>query len=340
MVLESILIFIVTLILIRFFIYCAPKIGFMDIPNVRSMHKCIEPRGAGICIYLAVVMVDPWFNFALILEHYPIFLATFLVFIIGVLDDYHGISPKTKLIVISLSALLAYFDGIYISSLGNLFGTEISLGWFDLPFTIFAIVGLTNALNLIDGLDGLAGSIGIVILSALFSIGYIHDDTIIMMASSVFIAGLLAFMFYNWNPASVFLGDSGSLVLGFIIGLLLTKSATYIHPVTVLFIVAVPLMDTIIVMVRRKVQGKSMFEADKTHLHHVFFYFFDQDIKTTVIFLSVLQAIYSIIALFVVENTNQTMSLILFCFNVVLWYFVSSEMLRGQIADANSREDR
>lgn len=339
MVLEFILIFIVALILIKFFIHFAPKMGFMDIPNERSMHTCHEPRGAGMGIYLAIVLVDPWFNFTLLVDHYLIFLAIFLVFIIGVLDDYHGISPKTKLIVIALSALLAYFDGIYISSLGNLFGSNVSLGWFDLPFTVFAIVGLTNALNLIDGLDGLAGSIGIVILSALFSIGYIHDDAIMMMASSIFIAGLLAFMVYNWNPASIFLGDSGSLVLGFVIGLLLTKSATYIHPVTVLYIVAIPLMDTIIVMVRRKWQGKSMFEADKTHLHHVFFYFFNQDIKTTVIFLAILQAIYSIIALLIVENINQTMSLVFFCLNIILWYFVSSEMLRGQIVDANSKED-
>jgi UDP-GlcNAc:undecaprenyl-phosphate GlcNAc-1-phosphate transferase len=215
----------------------------------------------------------------------------------------------------------------------------MSLGWFALPFTIVAIVGFTNALNLIDGLDGLAGSISIVILSTLFMIGHDNGDDFMMMLSGSFIAALLAFMVYNWNPASIFMGDSGSLVLGFVIGLLVIKSASYVQPVSVLFIIAGPLLDTIIVMFRRMRQGKSMFIADKTHIHHVLFNFFNHDAKRTVIFLSILQLTYSVTGLLIVDSADQTMSLVLFALNASILYFVFSGMLRRQtVFDKQTKE--
>ena len=330
MILEFILIFIVALVLIKLIIKNALRLGLVDVPNERSMHTRHHPRGAGIGIFLAVAIVDPFFDFALLTDHYLVCLATLFVFIVGVLDDHQDTSPNTKFIVLAIAALMVYFDGIAVTTLGTLFGFEITLGWFSLPFTLFAIVGFTNALNLVDGLDGLAGSLSIVILTALFSIGYTSGDYFMMLLSGSYIAGLLAFMVYNWNPASIFMGDSGSLVLGFIIGLLVIKAATHIHPVTVLFIIAIPLMDTIIVMVRRKRQGKSMFEADKTHLHHVLFNFFNQDVKRTVVFLAILQSVYSITGLLIVDSGNQSLSLVLFGLNTIILYFVFTEMLRRQ----------
>lgn len=330
MLFELFLIFIVALVLIKLIIKNALKLGLVDVPNERSMHTRHHPRGAGIGIFLAVAVVEPFFNFTLLLDHYLTCLAVLSVFVVGVLDDHQDTSPNTKFFVMAFAALLVYFDGIYVSSLGNLFGFDVTLGWLALPFTVFAIVGFTNALNLIDGLDGLAGSVSIVILSTLFIIGYDNDDTFMMMLSGSFVAALFAFMVYNWNPASIFMGDSGSLVLGFVIGLLVIKSASYIHPVTVLFIIAVPLMDTIIVMLRRKRQGQSMFTADKTHLHHILFKFFNQDVKKTVIFLVILQAVYSITALQIVESADQTMSLVLFGLNAIILYFIFSGMLRRQ----------
>jgi len=329
-ILEFILIFVIALVLIKLIIKNALKLGLVDVPNERSMHTRHHPRGAGIGIFLAVAIVDPLFDFVLLMEHSLTYLAILSVFIVGVLDDHQDTSLNTKFFVMAFAALLVYFDGIYVSNLGVLFGIEIDLGWFALPFTLFAIVGFSNAVNLIDGLDGLAGSVSIVILSALFSIGYSNDDLFMMAISGSFTAALLAFMVYNWNPASIFMGDSGSLVLGFIIALLVIKAVSYIQPVTVLFIIAVPLMDTIIVMVRRKRLGKSMFMADKTHLHHVLFNFFNRDVKRTVIFLTILQAGYSLTGLLLVESGNQTMSLVLFGLNTIILYFVFSEILRRQ----------
>jgi len=339
MLLEFSLIFLVSLLLIKLLVVNALKLGLLDVPNARSMHLRHHPRGAGIGFFLAVALVEPFFHFHLLFDYFPTLAAVFMVFAVGVFDDYRDPPPITKIIVTAVGALLVYFDGIYVGSLGTLFGMELQLGWFALPFTLFAIVGFTNALNLIDGLDGLAGSVSIVMLGALFSIGYSNDDALMMTMSGAFIAGLLAFLLYNWNPASIFMGDSGSLTLGFVIGVLVIKAAAYVQPVTVLFLIAIPLMDTIIVMVRRKVHGKSVFAADKTHLHHVLFNIFNGNSKKTVLFLATLQAIYSITALQIVDNADETLSLLLFALNVVAMYFVFSELLRRQNLRESDEEE-
>jgi len=137
----------------------------VDIPNVRSTHSDHTPSGAGIGFYLAVALVLPFFYFDLILSYIWTCIAIFLVFIIGVLDDHHDTSPNTKFFVIMFSTVLLYLDDIVIGNIGIFFGFELSLGWFAIPFTMFAVVGFTNALNLIDGLDGLSATISIVILS-------------------------------------------------------------------------------------------------------------------------------------------------------------------------------
>ena len=340
MYIELAIIFIVALIFIKLIIINAVKLGLVDVPNDRSMHTRHHPRGAGIGIFLAVAVVDPCFDYYLMMEHYLICLAVMGVFIVGVLDDHQDTSPNTKFIVLAIASTLVYFDGIAVNSLGVLFGFDITLGWLAFPFTVVAIVGFTNALNLVDGLDGLAGSLSIIILTSLLSIGYTYDDTFILVISASFIAALLAFMVYNWNPASIFMGDSGSLVLGFVIGLLVIKASAYVHPVTILFLIALPLIDTIVVMVRRKRHGKSMFEADKTHIHHIFYNFFNQNIKKAVVFLAILQAGFSITGLLVVDAADQSISLVLFGLNLIVFYFLLSGMLERQVVIDNACRDK
>ncbi len=339
MFLELSIIFILTLVVTKIIINNALKLGLVDVPNSRSMHTRHHPRGAGIGFTLAVMLVEPFFHFHLFFEHFLTFGAILAVFVVGVLDDKQDTRPNTKFIVIALASAAVYFDGIGVSTLGTLFGVEMNLGWLALPFTIFAIVGFSNALNLIDGLDGLAGSLSLVMLGALFLIGYEFNDPFMMMLSGGFIAALFAFMLYNWNPASIFMGDSGSLVLGFVIGLLVIKAAAYVQPVTVLFLIAVPLLDTIIVMVRRKRHGKSICTADKTHMHHVLYGFFNKDIKRTVVYMAMLQATYSITGLLIVDGADQTMSLLLFVLNIIILYAVFSGMLhRQQIIDSKCKK--
>ena len=330
---EFISIFILSYLLIRQLRQYAPKLGLIDIPNDRSTHVDHTPRGAGIGFFLAAAIVLPFFHVEVMLQYAWTFAAIFAVFIVGVLDDHHDTVPRTKFVVLFVSSLLLSFDGLLIDDVGTFFGLHISMGWFALPFTIFAVTGFTNALNLIDGLDGLAGSISLVILAAFFIVGYQHDDAFMMMLSMAFIAALAAFLVFNWHPASIFMGDSGSLTLGFVISLLAVKSLDYLPTVSILFIAALPIFDTLIVMTRRKLRGRSMFSADRCHMHHIVRHFFMEDTRKTVLFFAVLQAIYSLTGLQMDKNTDEGSLLILFILNTVMLYLALGAMIKRQKRD-------
>lgn len=323
-------VFVLTLILIKIVILKAPDWGLMDIPNKRSEHTRHTPVGAGIGFYLATAIVTPLFYFDLVSEYWLTLLAVFLVFVVGVLDDHKDTSPKTKFVVLAIASVMLCFDDIFIDHVGIYFGIPVSLGWFAFPFTVFAVVGFTNALNLIDGLDGLAGSISLVTLSAFFYLGYEHCDEFMMIISGVFISALLAFLIYNWNPASIFMGDSGSLTLGFVISVLAIRSLEYIPAVSVLFIAAIPLLDTFVVMIRRKRNKKSMFSADKCHIHHLLHHFFNKDTKKTVIFLFILQSIYSLIGVQLEKSIEQSIPMVLFILNVAFVYMLLDRMIQKE----------
>ncbi|GIT98121.1 glycosyltransferase family 4 protein [Sulfurovum sp. TSL1] len=326
-------IFILSLVFVGLVKHYAADLGLIDVPNERSIHRNNTPRGAGIGFYLAIAFVLPVFYFDVILSYTWTCTAILLVFIVGLLDDHRDTSPNTKFFVIMLSTVLFYFDNIVVDHLGTFFGFEFSLGWFALPFTLFAVVGFTNALNLIDGLDGLAATVSIVILGSFFAVGTMHDDLFMMIMSGAFISALLGFLVFNWHPSSIFMGDSGSLTLGFTISILAIKSLAYLPTVSILFIAAIPILDTVVVMVRRKIKGKSMFCADRCHIHHILRHFFAEDTRKTVLFLGVFQTIYSLTGLQLERDMDEGVLLILFVLNVVLLYMFLAAMIKRQKRD-------
>lgn len=166
-----------------------------------------------------------------------------------------------------------------------------------------------------DGLDGLASVVSIVMLVTFLAIGLEHNDELLISLSSFFITTLLAFLLFNWHPAKIFMGDSGSLTLGIVISILAIHAIQYITPASVLFIIALPLLDTFIVMTRRIQRHQSPFKADKNHLHHLLFNV-KGDIRYTVMILGMMQAIFSIIG-YQVSQANNLLSLVLF---VLLFY--------------------
>ena len=336
-ILALVTVFIITFIFIKIIIEFSDKLGLVDIPNERSSHKKVIPRGAGIAFGSAFFLTFLIFKFNIFINHWLTFLAIFFVFLIGILDDHKDTEPKTKFYVIIVSGVLLYFDNIYIASLGTFFGYELWLLPFAIPFTIFAIAGFTNALNLIDGLDGLAASISIVILSTLFYIGYKNNDLLMIYICSFTISSLVAFLFLNWNPAKIFMGDSGSLFLGFVISVVTIISLKYIHPVAGLFIVAIPVMDTIIVMIRRMRKKQSPFSPDKTHIHHILLIFFQKNVKTTVLFLILLQILFSLAGLMLGLNSQiigetvvSLMAFLAFIGLMVVFYMIFTGMYRRQ----------
>jgi UDP-GlcNAc:undecaprenyl-phosphate GlcNAc-1-phosphate transferase len=330
MLLELLVIFILSFLFIKLLTHYAPRLGLIDIPNERSTHTRRTPRGAGIGFFLAVMIVVPFFHFVLVQNYSWVVLAILLVFIVGVLDDHNDVTPRAKFIVMAISTILISVDKLVITDIGTLFGFHVTLGPLSLPFTVFAVLGFSNALNLIDGLDGLAGGISIVILGSFFVIGYQHNDEFMMVFSGSFVAALLAFMIFNWHPASIFMGDSGSLMLGFAITTVSIKALEYVPPVAILFLTALPIIDTVVVIMRRKRTGRSIFSADQCHLHHILREFFEGNTRKTVIFLIVLQAVYSLTGLQFSKNHDDGILLVLFMLNIVIVYLYSASMIRRQ----------
>jgi UDP-GlcNAc:undecaprenyl-phosphate GlcNAc-1-phosphate transferase len=330
MLYTFVLVFLLTILFIRVIRNNAKKWNLIDVPNERSTHKTYTARGAGIAFYLAVMLVVPFFYFDLIVAYIWTTLAIFLIFLIGVIDDFTSTSPRTKFIFIIVSTIFLSFDHIMITQLHTFFGFDITLSWFALPFSIFVVSGFTNALNLIDGLDGLAATISLVILTTFFYLGYRYNDMFMMLLSGVFMATLLAFLLYNWYPASIFMGDSGSLLLGFVISILAIKSLSYIPPISILFLGALPIIDTLVVMIRRKKAGRSFFSADSCHMHHLCKTLFANSTPKTVLFLGMIQIIYSIIGLQLSLEVNQGWILVLFIVNILCSYIVFDKMIEKQ----------
>jgi UDP-GlcNAc:undecaprenyl-phosphate GlcNAc-1-phosphate transferase len=323
-------IFILSFVFIKLIIRYAPSLGLIDIPNHRSHHKEVTPRGAGIGMILAIVATDVLFWNEIVFTHLISFIAIFLIFAVGILDDHRDTTPKTKFLAIIVAVLLLYVDGLRIDSLGVIFGIDFDLGWLAIPYTIFAIAGLTNAMNLADGLDGLAAGMGIAILSAFAVIGFENHDPFLIYLSLSLITAMSAFLLFNWNPAKIFMGDSGSLTLGFVIGILWIKALPYIQPTVILFLAAIPVMDTLIVMIRRKRTGKSMFSPDKLHMHHLLLNFFSGNVKKTVTFIVLLQAFYSILGYELSTYPHQRYIIIFFLLNLAILYILLTAMIRKQ----------
>ena len=283
--------FLLSFLLIYLLIKYASKIAILDIPNDRSIHKDTTPRSGGIGFISALLISFILMEFTLFAEHIYMFAAIAIIFAVGFWDDYKHVAPKTKFFMIGLSTLFLYLDNIYINSLGIYFGFDATLLYLSVPFTIFVVSGFTNALNLIDGLDGLAAGISIVILATFAYVGIVFDDELIFLLSIFTISVLLAFMLFNWSPAKIFMGDGGSLTIGFIISTIAILSIKHIHPVIILYFAAVPIIDTIVVMLRRINMKRSPFLADKTHIHHILHRFFG-DTKQTATFLILAQLIF------------------------------------------------
>ena len=303
--------FLLTLLLIYILMRNAEKFGLIDIPNERSIHQKPIPRGAGIAFVLAVFIVSLFFNFTHFIAYYYIYLSIFIVFIVGALDDYKGATPMLKFVFIAVATSILYLYDFNITSIGSYLGYEITLPFLlVLPFTYLAIAGFTNAFNLLDGLDGLAGAVSMVMLGTFLAIGILHNDTLIITLSSLFLVTVFAFLLFNWHPAKIFMGDSGSLTLGFVISILSIQSLAYLTPAAVLFIIALPVLDTFIVMTRRIQRGISPFKADKNHMHH-FLYKAKMDVKFTVILIVYIQIAFSIIG-YQLNQTDNFLNLILF----------------------------
>jgi len=326
-------------LLIKLIIYYAHKLNLYDVPNERSHHCSVTPSGAGIGFVLAFFIAILSFEYTILLEYWYIFLSIFIVFAIGVYDDRNEISAKLKFIVIFAAVALLWLNGLSIDTLGSWYGYDVRLlSWIALPLSLFAISGFTNALNLIDGIDGLSSSISLVILLFFAFLGFEYHDDLIVILSTFTMSAIVGFLFFNWHPAKIFMGDSGSLTLGFIIGVIAMLSLKYIHPIAIFYLAAIPILDTLVVMVRRIRRKKSPFSPDKTHIHHIMVKFFDMNVQRTVGFLVVLQIVFSSIGYIILDSINNggndniaLFSLFGFGLLFVIFYMIFTGIKKRQI---------
>lgn len=249
----------------------ARHVGALDIPNERKVHKFPMPRLGGLAIFLGFLLGYMLFGEHSVIMN-SILIASFIVILTGVVDDIKPLKASTKFIGQLVAASIIVFYGNIILRDISAFGLYIDFGMFSIPFTIFFILGCINCMNLIDGLDGLAAGISsiyfatigiIAIMQGKFGLDFIL--TFIMLGST------LGFLVHNFNPATIFMGDSGSMFLGLIISviaLLGFKNVTMTSFIIPLLLLAIPILDTIFAIIRRTLKGEKISAPDKYHIHH------------------------------------------------------------------------
>ncbi|KAA3617114.1 MAG: hypothetical protein D8M58_04025 [Calditrichaeota bacterium] len=252
------------------------KIG--SFPDERMVHTGFIPRLGGLGIFsgflsgivLSVILFQPDY---IVNSHYLfILLGIFVIVAVGAYDDFKGLNAARKFLGQFIAATLVIYSGCTIDVVINPFGADLSLGYFSIPITYLWIIGVTNAVNLLDGLDGLAAGVSFVVAVVFAIIGFVGGNMMVIVFSLSLAAGILGFLRYNYHPASIFMGDTGSLFLGFILASLSLKSfensSTNIAMLLPIITLAIPIGDTAVSFFRRLNNGKHPFKPDKDHLHH------------------------------------------------------------------------
>ncbi len=270
-IIALLLTFIVSLIITPFIKRLANKLGAYDRPNNRKVHKNIIPSLGGLSIFLATVV--GYLYLAPKLEYVPyIFIGGFIIIAIGFFDDLYNLSPAIKFSGQIIAALIVVQSGLNIEFLNLPFDGQIDLGFFSYIFTVFWIVAITNTINLIDGLDGLAAGVSTIALFSIMVVALINNQLIIVGLCIILIGSTLGFLVYNFYPATIFMGDTGSLFLGYCISIIsimgLLKSVTLFSFIIPVIILAVPIFDTFFAIVRRVLNKQKISAPDKSHLHH------------------------------------------------------------------------
>jgi UDP-GlcNAc:undecaprenyl-phosphate GlcNAc-1-phosphate transferase len=245
----------------------------IDVPDKRKVHKVPKPLVGGVGMMMGISITLLLFVSLLGLRGF--YAGILLLTLAGFLDDFRELNHKLKFASQILASLfMIYFSKTILTSFGNLlyFG-PINFGIAAIPMTIFCTVGVINAINMIDGVDGLAGGVSIVAFFSFAVLSNINHQYELMMVSIAFSGALLAFLWFNWHPSKMFMGDAGSLSIGFALAFLsiaiAQKANSVVPPVTILFVLAIPIVDTLTVMTKRMMKGLSPFHADKGHLHHM-----------------------------------------------------------------------
>lgn len=320
----------------------AIKIGAVDVPkDERRVHNKPMPLMGGLAIYISVVLSALLFlpiDKTLI----SILAGGTLILISGIIDDIRDISPKAKLIFQILAAVILILGDVKIEVITNPFTRNSSLIYLNglsIPLTIFWVVGITNTLNLIDGLDGLAAGVATIASLSFVFVANKFNYIPIMIISSIVAGACIGFLPYNFNPAKIFMGDTGALFLGFILAALsiegVMKSVATIAVITPIIILGVPIFDTTFAIFRRLLNGKSIAEADNGHLHHRLLRMgYSQ--KKTVLILYFISAVFGLSAILIAKaNSKRAVIMAMVVFVVTILLALNMGLISTKREDSN-----
>ena len=264
--------FIFVLCIIPFIKKVAIHVNALDIPNGRKVHTKPMPRLGGLGIYMGFLLGYILFG-TMSIRMNSILIGSIIIIITGIIDDINPIPAKIKfLFQIIAASVVAFYGQILLTNL-EAFGLYINFGLLSYPITILFIVAIINCINLIDGLDGLAAGLSSIyfVTIGIVIIYWTHTFDLDAMLTFIMLGATLGFLCHNFNPAKIFMGDSGSMFLGYIIAviaLLGFKNVTLTTLLAPICLLAIPIMDTLFAIIRRIVNKKPIDEPDKEHLHH------------------------------------------------------------------------
>jgi UDP-GlcNAc:undecaprenyl-phosphate/decaprenyl-phosphate GlcNAc-1-phosphate transferase len=308
--------------------------GWVAVPTQeRHMHSSPLPRLGGVAIFLSFVgcmgiaaiwaIFHPQF-------HSPSFLTTMatillpaaLVFSLGVYDDLRGVGPYTKFGVQAIAAAMLYAGGLRIINIPVVFGDRILPWYLGLALTVGWVLAITNAFNLIDGLDGLAAGSALFSTIVAFVVALLSGQGLVEMMTIALAGAILGFLRFNFNPATIFLGDSGSLLIGFLLSALALQGAQKAPTIVAIAIPIVsfglPILETVLSVFRRLIGGRPVFTADREHIHHKLLQH-GMTHRQVVILLYGVSACFAMLSLFLLWPTGSSLGLVLAVLGVGIW---------------------
>lgn len=305
----------------------AIQFGAVDFPNRRKIHTKVTPRLGGLAIFAGSLLG--------LLYLYPshpnlpeIILGATVIIITGALDDRYGLRPGVKLTGQLIAASFLISDGLIIDRLTlPLFGT-VELGFLSVLITIIWVVGITNAINLIDGLDGLATGVTTIALISIFIMAIIDVQVIVAYLSIVLIGANLGFLYHNFYPAKIYMGDTGSNFLGYMIAVVsmlgLFKNIALFSFIIPVIVLAVPIFDTLFAIVRRAYNKENIMRADNKHIHYQLLRQ-GYSHRKTVLILYVFSALFGMMAI-LLSNASITTAFVITLIVLILLHILAEIM--------------
>ena len=309
----------------------AYHINALDEPNERKVHKEPMPRLGGLGIFSGFLL-----GYMLFCSQTPqmisILIGSFILLIVGIIDDINSIKPLSKFLGQLAAAIVVVYYGNVVMQDISAYGLYLNFGIIARPITIIFILGIINCLNLIDGLDGLAGGIATIFfitISIIISIMGIYNGLDASL-SLIMIGATLGFLIYNFHPAKIFMGDSGSMFLGYIIAvisLLGFKNVTLTSFLVPVLILAIPILDTFFAIVRRLLKKESFAKADKEHFHHQILKRAGNQTKTVLI-IYLIQILFSSASIvYVLRNPKMGQIIYAVLLIIIMWIVLTTNIV-------------